>query len=301
MSAVALPVCHGRVGRSFGCHGCVSRAFRAACVLALLLFGGMNGSSVFAQPAEPLAPEHQQADEAAREGLEGNLLRERFPWYDSDADELGRINVQSELKWEWTWWEWMQSVWSDFWNWLQEFNFDIDLSWLGIDASFSFFQLLGWLAAALLLAAVIYLLTKLYHKSQAAAPVGGLAAAGGETDSLDPERVEALPLPARRHADDLLAEARRLYEQGAFAEAIVYLFSHQLVQLDRGHVIRLSRGKTNRQYLREIAPRRPLQEVVEQTMVAFEDVFFGNYPLDRGRFEACWTRLPQFDQLVKEA
>ena len=37
-----------------------------------------------------------------------------------------------------------------------------------------------------------------------------------------------------------------------------------------------------------------------QTMVAFEDVFFGNYPLDRDRFEACWSQQERFDALVRE-
>ena len=35
---------------------------------------------------------------------------------------------------------------------------------------------------------------------------------------------------------------------------MIYLFSHQLVQLDRHQIIRLAKGKTNRQYLREVGP-----------------------------------------------
>jgi hypothetical protein len=100
--------------------------------------------------------------------------------------------------------------------------------------------------------------------------------------------------------DDLLAEARRAYEQGNFGEAIIYLFSHQLLQMDRRHLIRLTKGKTNRQYLREIGPRRTLRQLFEQTMVAFEDVFFGAHVLGRDRFEACWSQLNRFDQLVEE-
>jgi hypothetical protein len=71
--------------------------------------------------------------------------------------------------------------------------------------------------------------------------------------------------------------------------------------MDKNQVIRLTRGKTNRQYLREIARRPPLRALVEQTMVAFEDVFFGNHPLDRSRFESCWQQLDSFDRLVKGA
>ena len=35
-------------------------------------------------------------------------------------------------------------------------------------------------------------------------------------------------------------------------------------------------------------------------MVAFEDVFFGNYAIDRTRFESCWSRLDEFDALAAE-
>jgi hypothetical protein len=64
----------------------------------------------------------------------------------------------------------------------------------------------------------------------------------------DVDRVEALPFAVRKPTGDFLAEARRLYGQ-------VMLSSHlsvqlQLVELDRRHLI-ASRGKTNRQYLRE--------------------------------------------------
>ena len=40
--------------------------------------------------------------------------------------------------------------------------------------------------------------------------------------------------------------------------------------------------------------------LVEQTMVAFEDAFFGHHPLDQTRFESCWFRLGEFDILNAE-
>ena len=51
----------------------------------------------------------------------------------------------------------------------------------------------------------------------------------------------------------------RLYEKrGNFNQAIIYYYSYQLVTLDRRQVIRLAKGKTNRQYLRETGRRGPL-------------------------------------------
>ena len=83
---------------------------------------------------------------------------------------------------------------------------------------------------------------------------GAAAAESDEDDDIsDIDRVESLPVQLRRPTTHLLAEARRCYEEGNYGEAIVYLYSHQLVQLDKGQIIRLTKGKTNRQYLREVA------------------------------------------------
>ena len=99
---------------------------------------------------------------------------------------------------------------------------------------------------------------------------------------------------------DLLAEARRCYQQRKFGEAIIYFYSYQLVRLDKNHCIRLTQGKTNRQYLRELGPRMTLRRLLEQTMIAFEDVFFGDYAITQARFESCWRRLDEFERLLAE-
>jgi hypothetical protein len=112
--------------------------------------------------------------------------------------------------------------------------------------------------------------------------------------SRDVDRVEALPFQVRKPTGDFLAEARRLYEAGEYSEAIVYLFSYQLVQLDKHHVIRLTKGKTNRQYLREVRQRPALRAILETTMFAFEDAFFGRKRLTKEQFETCWNRVDEF-------
>jgi hypothetical protein len=123
-----------------------------------------------------------------------------------------------------------------------------------------------------------------------------------ETDSrTEEDLIESLPFRVKRPQGDLLAEARRHYEQGNYGEAIIYLFSYQLVQMDRHDVIRLARGKTNRQYLREVWPRPDLRKIFERTMVAFEDVFFGHHPLGREGFESCWVGLDEFHERIEQA
>ena len=80
----------------------------------------------------------------------------------------------------------------------------------------------------------------------------------GKGDEAEPaggaDRVESLPLAVDARRLDLLAEAQRCRERGDYGRAIIFLFSHQLLQLDKHGRIRLARGKTNRQYLREIRP-----------------------------------------------
>ncbi|MBI1249505.1 DUF4129 domain-containing protein [bacterium] len=112
------------------------------------------------------------------------------------------------------------------------------------------------------------------------------------------DRVEQLPFEVKKKDGNLLDEARLCYDSGNFNEAIVYLFSFQLVELDKGHAIRLSKGKTNGQYLRELRQHRDLRKIVQLTMNAFEDVFFGNRNLTRDQFEKCWKQLSQFEGLL---
>jgi hypothetical protein len=128
----------------------------------------------------------------------------------------------------------------------------------------------------------------------------GEGSAGREAKGLsDVDRIEALPFRVQAGQGDLLAQATELYRQGRFAEAIVLLFSYFLVEMDKHQVIRLTKGKTNRQYLREIGARRSLRDLVERTMTAFEAVFFGHHPLDRQGFEACWSQVAEFQRLIE--
>jgi hypothetical protein len=148
---------------------------------------------------------------------------------------------------------------------------------------------------ALLLAAIAFVLVRAFLMQQR----DDLPLAAASDDG-DAARIESLPFPVAAGRLDLLAEARRHYEAGNYEMAIIYLFSFQLVQLDKRQFIHLAKGKTNRQYLREVGQRMPLLGVIEQTMVAFEDVFFGNRALDRNRFQSCWTRLDEFEALTAQ-
>ena len=128
---------------------------------------------------------------------------------------------------------------------------------------------------AALLAGLAYLLIKAFLDREDRAD-GDQVGLRKYDQADDAARIEALPFRLRSGALDLLGEARRLYAAGNYGEAVIYLFSHELVELDRARMVRLAKGKTNRQYLRELALRPELSQLFEQTMVAFEDVFFGS-------------------------
>ena len=169
----------------------------------------------------------------------------------------------------------------------------------GSTALGSLFRLLSWIVLTVVFLALAVLLIRAFlgiELRDSERPDGEVI---GDDQVVD--RAEQLPFDLARARGDLMEEARRCYDAGKYGEGIVYLFNYQLVQLDRNQLIRLMRGKTNRQYLREVRFHESLGGLVAQTMVAFEDVFFGDVPMDRKRFEECWQRIDEFHVLVERA
>jgi hypothetical protein len=239
-------------------------AFLAAIAVALL------AQSVEAQE---VSTDPDAAIEAGKDALSSGR---GYPWYDSSKDDIRAIKLPKPA--------------STSQNW---FNFGGAGEGLGTVLQVIVYVLLAVVLTALVFGLISAFLSR--ENDQAAA-----AAAATRPAVTEQARVEALPFKLNKDTGDLLGEAQRSYEQGKYSEAILYLFSYQLLEMDRGQIIRLTKGKTNRQYLREISPRRPLQTLIAQTMVAFEDVFFGNHPLGRERFESCWSQVGQFKSLIQQ-
>jgi hypothetical protein len=234
--------------------------------------------SVFSAGVE----EPQQAVDAGRESL--NPWWSSYPWYDSTNDDVEAVDLSRP------WWEdWELPDW-DWLNSLGNWNFSLPDSPL---------QWLAWITVGVLLILVVWLLIRAYRGSSARKSQA-VAKKQETKDENDAARIESLPFSVAKGRLNLLAEARRYYDNADYAKAVIYLFSFQLVELDKHQHIHLTKGKTNRQYMREVGRRRSLRTLVEQTMVAFEDVFFGNLTLDRRRFESCWSRLDEFQTQVAE-
>jgi hypothetical protein len=222
------------------------------------------------------------AVEAVEAGADGLRRAARFPWYDAETDRLRQVPLPPyEPLAQPSNWEWQPRnpprATGGNWRWLK---------WVA-----------GGILAALLGLFLWMILRALLQRYRAE---GSDAATGESGDrATEADRIESLPFQLERPQTNLLAEARRHYLAGDYGEAMIYLFSYKLVQLDKSHLIRLGRGKTNRQYLGELRTSTPLWRMLYSATVAFEDVFFGHYPLTRERFEACWNRLDEFHRLIQ--
>jgi hypothetical protein len=252
-----------------------------------------NGVPLCAQEAEF---DDEQAVQTARDALSD---RKSLPWYDAEKDDVRAIDVKVDDAGQF---KNRQSRWqSTPANPRGGGGNNVNLP------SFSFFEVLGqilyYLAIAVaiaLIALLFYWLVRAYVQREESAAAVTTRAAVTEQDEDDTERIESLPFTVARPRGDLLDEAMAQYQAGNFRQAVVYLYSYLLIQLDRNQQIHLARGKTNRTYLRELREQPQLRSILERTMTAFEDVFFGNHALSRAEFEACWTQLDEFHKHVEQ-
>ncbi len=213
----------------------------------------------------PLAAvDSDAAVEQAGDVLSRGLILRTHPFYDPQTDDVRLIPPPQPSNW----------------------NFSFDP------------RIIGWLMFAV--AVIVLVLVLIFFWRRLRDPRGNAADVAAVSGLSDVDRIEALPFRVQAGLGDLLGQAAELYRQGRFAEAIVFLFSYLLVEMDKRQVIRLTKGKTNRQYLREIGPRRRLRDLVERTMIAFESVFFGHHLLDQRRFEACWSQVAEFQRLLDQ-
>ena len=211
------------------------------------------------------AGDGEAAVEAGRDALNENG---DYNWYDDQLDDIRRIEVEVPKKDEGS----------------TNTNNNVNSLFAGGD----WFTPLAWIGIALLLGIIVFLLIRAFLAREQGTHSSAAVDDGEETATDQLDRVEELPVQIRRPRSDLLSEAGEHYEAGNFREAIIYLYSHELVQLDKRDLIHLTKGKTNRQYLSEVAGRSGLHGLLQQTMIAFEDVFFGDHNLTRERFESCW-------------
>lgn len=163
-----------------------------------------------------------------------------------------------------------------------------------------FSQVIGWLILGLLFAAIVGGLVYAFSKMEIDNVDTGnrRIALDQQLDEADEVRLENLPVQVQRPTGDLLSESDRLRAAGRLSEAIIYLFGHRLLQLDRVHAIRLSRGKTNRQYLLELRRRVDLEGMLRSTVNLFEQSYFGRYEITPEQYDYVRRLQPEFESAL---
>lgn len=236
------------------------------------------------------------------EGGAGGVVRpvlrgERFPWYDAGSGELRPILPWPDLGGHW---------WDRVGAWVVR-NFGRlgrgpsgSFGWLGRWVRWLLRPLFGGVGRAaellpvglalLLLTAVLVLLLELLRRYRPTQP---------GTDAAPPlrvggaGRVEGLPAGLDFDLDDPWAEARRRRSAGDLAGAVVYLFAHQLLTLERLRQVRLVPGRTGRQLVRSVADRG-LRGGVEPTLRLFEAVYYGHRSPSAEAFADAWAHAEAF-------
>ena len=113
------------------------------------------------------------------------------------------------------------------------------------------------------------------------------------------ERMKHLPAELRRTDVNLRTEAERLMNVGQYDQALILLFGHQLLLLDRHHYLRLNRGKTNRKYVRETnSTSEEVGAKLKATVKAFERSYFGKHATSQASFQELWQSNLSLEQAV---
>lgn len=110
-------------------------------------------------------------------------------------------------------------------------------------------------------------------------------------------RIEGLPAGIRPGTLDPWAEAALCRARGDLGRAVVCLFAHQLLTLDRLRQIRLVPGRTGRQLVGTVSDRE-FRGWVEPTLRLFEAAYYGHRGPSAEAFEPVWAAAEAFQRRV---
>ena len=162
---------------------------------------------------------------------------------------------------------------------------------------------LAWVLIAVLIVVLVALIIFAFTKADIQFGNEDLARkkgrSGDKPDADLLERIKELPAELRRTDVNVRDEAYRLMQLGQFDLAIILLFSHQLLSLDHAGYLRLSRGKTNGRYVREVRRRdRQCANWLRETATAFERSYFGHHSVDADWFDRLWQQNLQMESSI---
>jgi len=136
----------------------------------------------------------------------------------------------------------------------------------------------------------------------------GFEAVAGDRDErstevtvLGDEHLETLPEQARADVDNLLPLIEARLAEGDHAAAAILYQAWQLVELHRGGLIELAKGKTNRRYAADLAERAPrLGDLFRRTTDLSERARFGRLRVSAEAFDEVWSERYRFLGDAKE-
>jgi hypothetical protein len=182
-----------------------------------------------------------------------------------------------------SWLKWLRRRWDNFWDAVARF-----FKSLGMEKTPSIGIRGDWLGTMLLATILATFLTFLLVLWLRREPFG----AGKNAERSRPGSAQILAQLAGASSaglDDPFSEAERRRAAGDLSGAIIYLFAHQLISLDRAGLIRLAPGWTGRQYVRWL--RDPvLVDSLGATLGLFEEIYYGHNRPSKVAFEHVWSR-----------
>ncbi|MAI71531.1 MAG: hypothetical protein CMM01_11530 [Rhodopirellula sp.] len=166
-------------------------------------------------------------------------------------------------------------------------------------------NLLGWLILGIVVLAFVVAIFYAFSRAELHTKRvgrGGQRSLSGKTpDEQTLERMKHLPKELRRTDVNLRSEAQRLMQASQYDQAIILLFAHQLLLLDRYGMLRLNRGKTNRRYIRETrSVNAQIAGCLEATITSFERSYFGRHKITRIEFADTWRLNDQLEKRLEE-
>ena len=224
---------------------------------------------VAASPAPATTP---AASPTADEPAAKALAKGEYPWYDARADAVKGVKPPPSVEVP------------------ASSGPDVKVpSFLGhLGQMFVFFLI------ALVLAAVIGVIAWSWHRGLFDNDPATARATGPERKAT---RLGALPAGLDTGSGDPLAEAARLRAKGDYAAAIVFLFAHQLLTLDRLRLARLMPGRTGRQLVRSVS-NTAVRDLVTPALRLFEEVYYGHDRPTAEAFEPVWEKAQALERMV---
>ncbi|MEM9412799.1 MAG: hypothetical protein AAGA30_16930 [Planctomycetota bacterium] len=158
----------------------------------------------------------------------------------------------------------------------------------------------AWIIIGLIFLTIVGLLIWFFLKMEQSSTRSSDSSIDEEIDVVD--RIRNLPFQLEENQKgDFQQLALNAAKRSDYGRAIVLLFTHALLFLDRQQLIQLKKGKTNRQYLNEIGDHPEITKYFKMLMIPFEDTFFGAHKIDERVFETCLGGLETFQENVKVA